>query len=249
MPFNANTDSIEKQINLTLLRRDYQKLNAFGQEGKRVWRLLQFNLYQTDVTLRWHSIEAIAILLRTQWDLGRQEKVLDYLRRLIWSISDESGGIGWSAPQTIAETVVAIPQLSEPFVNIMIDRAFSEPTLVKSGLWGIGRLGRRARQSVGLFQDIILASFAVDEPETLGLAAWAMGEIKYKPALPYLQKLTQRHEPVRIYVPPCLFEKPLGSWVRGAIAEIRPTRYKASCRVSPISSLPEYRSGFLKKSD
>ncbi|MFC1968384.1 DVU0298 family protein [Chloroflexota bacterium] len=220
MPFDANTDSIEKQINLTLLRRDYQKLNSFEQEGKRVWRLLQSNLYQTDDTLRWHSIEAIAVLLRAQWDLGRQEKVLDYLRRLIWSISDESGGIGWSAPQTIAEIVVAIPQLNEPFVNIMIGRAFSEPTLIKSGLWGIGRLGRRARQSVRIYHDIILASFAVDDPETLGLVSWAMGETKYKPALPYLQKLTQRHEIVRIYAPPCLFEKPLESWVMGAIAEI-----------------------------
>jgi hypothetical protein len=220
LPFNANTDSIANQINLILLRGDYQKLNSLDREGKRVWRLLQSNLYQTDQTLRYHSIEAIAILLRAQWELGQKEKVRDYIRRLIWSISDESGGIGWSAPQAIAEIVVAVPQLNDPFVNIMIARAFSEPTLIKSGLWGIGRLGRRARQSVRLFQDIILASFAVDEPETLGLAAWAMGEVKYKPALPYLQKLRQRLEPVRIYVPPRWLEKPLGNWASEAIVEI-----------------------------
>jgi hypothetical protein len=220
LPFNENIDSIANQINLILLRRDYQKLNSFDREGKRVWRLLQSNLYQTDETLRWHSIEAIATLLRKQWDLGQKGKVRDYVRRLIWSISDESGGIGWSAPQAIAEIVVTVPQLYEPFVNIMIDRAFSEPTLIKGGLWGIGRLGRRARPSVRLFQDIILASFTLDEPETLGLAAWAMGEVKYRPALPYLQKLRRRHEPVRIYVAPRLLEKSLGSWVRKAIVEI-----------------------------
>lgn len=195
-------------------------MNCLNQEDRRVWRLLQSNLYHTDETLRWHSIEAIAILLSRRWEFGQQERVLDYLRRLIWSISNESGGIGWSAPQTIAEIVAAIPQLSEPFVNIMIDRVFSEPTLIKSGLWGIGRLGHRARQSIELFQDVILASFTVDDPETLGLAAWALGEIRLKSALPYLQTLRQRQEPVRIYVPPCFLEKTLGSWVRGAIAEI-----------------------------
>jgi hypothetical protein len=220
LPFKANPDPIEKQINRALISRDYQKLGSFDRQGKRVWKLLQSNLYQTDETLRYHSIEAIAVLSRNQWEMGRQEKVRDYLRRLIWSISDESGGIGWSAPQAIAEIVVAIPQLEEPFVNIMIDRAFSEPTLIKSGLWGIGRLGRRAWPSAVLFQGIILASFAVDEPETLGLAAWAMGEIKYKPALPYLRKLTRRHERVRIYVPPGFIVKTLGSWARGAMAEI-----------------------------
>jgi hypothetical protein len=220
LPFTANPGSIEKQVNRALISRDYQKLGSLDRQDRRVWKLLQSNLYQTDETLRYRSIEAIAVLLRNQWELGRQEKVRDYLRRLIWSISDESGGIGWSAPQAIAEIVVAIPQLEEPFVKIMIDRAFSEPTLIKGGLWGIGRLGRRAGPSVIPFQDMILASFAVDEPETLGLAAWAMGEIKYKPALPNLRKLTSRHERVRIYVPPRFIEKTLGDWAGGAITEI-----------------------------
>jgi hypothetical protein len=218
LPLDANTGPVEKQISLALLERDYQKLARLNREDRRVWKVLQFNLYQTDETLRWHSIEAVAVLLRTEWDRGRREKVRDYLRRLIWSISDESGGIGWSAPQTIAETVVAIPPLQEPFVNIMIDRAFREPMLVKSGLWGIGRLGRRARPSVELFQDIVLASFAVNEPETLGLGAWALGEVGYRPALPYLRELRQRREPVRIYVPPRFSEKPLGRWAGEAIA-------------------------------
>jgi hypothetical protein len=220
LPFNANTDSIEDQINLSLLKRDYQTLSSIEPEGKRVWKLLRSNLYHTDEVLRYHSIEAIAVLLRKQWDLGQQEKVRDYLRRLIWSISDESGGIGWSAPQTIAEIVAAIPHLNEPYVNIMIDRAFSESTLVKGGLWGIGRLGRRAEPSVRLFQDLVLASFQVDEPETIGLAAWAMGEVKFKSALTDLRKLAPGHEPVRIYIAPGLIEKPLASWVREAIDEI-----------------------------
>jgi hypothetical protein len=220
LPLSADTDSIKEQVNLILLKRDYQKLAGFDSQGKRIWRLLQSNLYQTDEALLWPTIEAMAALLRTQWDQGRHEKVRDYLRRLIWSISDESGGIGWSAPQTIAEIIAAIPQLSEPYLNLLIDRAFSEPALIKSGLWAIGRLGQRAEQAVGLFRDIILASFSTADPETLGLAAWAMGEIKYEPALPCLQQLTQRHEPVRIYVSPGIIEKPLADWAREAISAI-----------------------------
>jgi hypothetical protein len=216
----TNIDPLEKQIKDLLIRREYGKLVCLDEENKRVWRFLQSSLYQTDETLRWHTIEAIAVLLRSRWDDGQREKVLDYLRRLVWSISDESGGIGWSAPQTIAETIIAIPQLSDPFANIMIDRSFNEPALLKGGLWGIGRLGRSISQSIKVFQDLILASFDVDDPETLGLAAWAMGEIRLKPALPYLQTLKYRTEPVRIYISPFFHEKQLGSWARAAIAKI-----------------------------
>ena len=185
-----------------------------------VWRLVQSYLYQTDETLRWHAMEAIAIFSRRRWDSGYQERVVDFIRRLLWSISDESGGIGWSAPQTIAEIIVAIPQLSEPYVNIMIDRAFSEPPLIKSGLWAIGRLGRNARQSAELFQDVIMNSFSTDDPETLGLAAWALGEIGLKPALPCIQALKDRKEPVRIYITPYFCERQLESWAMEAASNL-----------------------------
>jgi hypothetical protein len=220
LPSEANTGPIEKRVNLALRKGDFHLLDRLNRDDRRVWRVLQSNLYQTDETLRWHAIEAIAILLLAQWDLGRREKVRDYMRRLVWSISDESGGIGWSAPQTIAAIVTAIPELSEPFVNIMIDRAFGEPALVRSGLWGIGRLGRKARPSMELFRDIVLASFSLDEPETLGLAAWAMGEARYRPALPYLSELLRRPEVVRIYVPPRFVARPLADWAQGAIEAI-----------------------------
>ena len=220
LSFNTNTDPIEKQIKDLLSRRDYQKLIGLNGVDRRVWRLLQLSLYETEETLRWHAIEAIGLFMRRWWDFGHQERVLDYLRRLIWSISDESGGIGWSAPQTVAEIVVAIPPLGEPFMNIMIDRVFKEPALIKSGLWAIGRLGQRVRQSTELYRDVILASFTFDDPETLGLAAWALGEIGLKSALPHLHALKDRKEPVRIYITPHFHEKPLCYWARFAIKKI-----------------------------
>jgi hypothetical protein len=216
----ADSGSLEKQINDLLVKRQYGKLIFLGDEDKRVWRSLQTNLYRTDEDLRWRSIEAIALLLHRQWDCGRREKVLDYLRGLVWSISDESGGIGWSAPQAIAEIVAAIPQLADPFANIMIDRALNEPALLKEGLWGIGRLGLKIKLSAGLFRELILASFTVDDTETLGLAAWATGEIRLEAALPFLQRLKRRKESVRIYISPRFREKQLGSWAKAAISKI-----------------------------
>ena len=44
------------------------------------------------------------------WQSGKHEKVRIYIRTLQWSMSDESGGIGWNYPQTIAEIIVHIPR-------------------------------------------------------------------------------------------------------------------------------------------
>ena len=211
---------IEVRVRKFILSMDYQKLIYLDENDRRVWRLIQSNLYQTDETLRWHAIEAVAAFMRRWWDNNRQEKVLDYMRRLMWTINDESGGIGWSTPQTIAEIVVAIPQVGEPFINNMINRTFNEPFLRKSGLWAIGRLGQRVKQSIEIRQDDILPSSNTYDPETLGLAAWAVGEIGLKSALPYLKFLQDRKEMVRIYIPPNFHNKQVKSWYRLAIKNI-----------------------------
>jgi hypothetical protein len=62
--------------------------------------------------------------------------------------------------------------------------------------------------------------FLSEDAETLSLAAWAMGEVGFKAALPFLEKLSDRKEPVRIYVEDGFYEKTLGQWAREAITKI-----------------------------
>lgn len=213
-------DYLENQVNNYLKKRDYEGLIELNKRHRHVWRILQSNMYHTDDILRWYTIEAVAAFMRRRWDNGEKEKVRDYLRRLIWSITDESGGIGWSASQTIAEIVAAIPELSEPWVSNMVDRAFKEPALVKSGLWGIGRLGENARKPTELFNNLVLASFDTDDIETLGLATWALGEVRLHAALPHINALINEENPVRIYVSPRIHERPLSDWAKDAVKRI-----------------------------
>ena len=37
----------------------------------------------------------------------------EVVRRLLWSMNDESGSVGWSAPEAVAEIVVHVPRLDE----------------------------------------------------------------------------------------------------------------------------------------
>lgn len=87
------------------------------------------------------------------WQSRQHERVREFIRNLFWSMNDESGGIGWSSPQTIAEIIVNIPEILDPYGSMMIAHSIEEPPFVKGGLWGIGRLGKMIADAVDFFQD------------------------------------------------------------------------------------------------
>lgn len=212
--------SVKKQVEDLLRRRDFDTLLDLCEQDRHFWQEVRFRLYDIDERIRWPASETAAKLMQRWWNAGREEKIRQYIRTLFWSMTDESGGIGWSAPQTIAEIIVNIPELIDPYGSMMIAYSIEEPSMVKGGLWGIGRLRRRITDSVDFFRDKILMVFHSDDAEILGLAAWAMGEACYRPAVPFLDKLLTRDELVRIYKDGNFDEKALGQWARQAISEI-----------------------------
>ena len=212
--------SVKRQVKTLLRQRDYVELLRLCQKDRRFWSTLRLFLYETDESLRWPAIEAVAMLMKRWWHEGSRDRVLEYIRGLLWLLNDESGGIGWSAPEIIAETIVAIPELLEPYGSIMIGYTLEGGPLLNSGLWAIGRLGQQSQGAVAFFQDKVFAAFDSQRPETLGLAAWAMGEAGFAPALASLAMLRDRKEPVRIYIDGHFQEKTLGEWSKEAIAKI-----------------------------
>lgn len=211
-----------KQVVADLLRkRKIEYLIDLCEKDRHYWHEVRFRLYDLDEKIRWTAIQTVASLMHLWWQSGKEDKVRQYIRTLFWSMTDESGGIGWSAPQTIAEIVFQIPEIIDPYGRMMIAYSLDEPPLVKGGLWGIGRLGKMISESVGLFKEKVIATFSVDDYETLGLASWAMGEACYPPAAPFIEKLQSSAEVVRIYMENGFLEKPLGQWAREALAKLR----------------------------
>jgi hypothetical protein len=202
-----------------LLDLDIERLLDLCQSDRRYWWALRLILNESD-EIRWPAIEAAGGLMERWWQEGRQEKVRDYLRKLLWSLTDESGEIGWNAPQTVAEIAVRIPELLEPYGIVAIARALHEPLLVDGGLWAAGRLGSRAGRAIATFPDLALGAFDSDDPETLGLAAWAVGEAGFAPAAPHLRSLEERTEPVSIHVCRQRRTQTLGQWASEALSKI-----------------------------
>jgi len=211
---------VKKHVERLLLERTHDQLIRLSEIDMRYWKEVRFRLYDLNDNIRWAAVETVAGLMQRWWESGKKEKVRNYIRTLFWSLNDESGGIGWSSPQTVAEIIMHIPELADPYASMLIAHTFDEPPLVKGALWAIGRMGNIAFDSVNFFREKILHVFQEDDGETLGLAAWAMGEVGMKEALPHLRLLQKNDHDVHIYIHGEFVQKTVGAWASDAIKKI-----------------------------
>ena len=101
--------------------------------------------YSGDEKTRWNAIRLFGRLMAGIADED-MESARVIMRRLMWSLNDESGGIDWGAPEAMAEAMANQEGLAEEYARILLsyireDGNFLEHTPLRQGaLWGIMRL-------------------------------------------------------------------------------------------------------------
>jgi hypothetical protein len=141
--------------------------------------LLSF-LFSTDEKLKWRAVTAIGTVVA---EMANQdmEAARTILRRLIWSLNDESGGIGWGSAEAMGEIMARHEQLAEEYHRILIsyicdDGNRLEHDLLESGvLWGLGRLAQVRPHLLTGSIDYIFPYLQSQDPVQRGLAAWVLG--------------------------------------------------------------------------
>ncbi|HMK48467.1 MAG TPA: hypothetical protein VK435_00305, partial [Thermodesulfovibrionales bacterium] len=96
---------LRQLVNELLGRRGFEELTDLCERDRHAWQEVRYSLYSLDERQRWSAIETVGRLMELWWRSARQEKVRQYIRTLFWSMNDESGGIGWSSPQAVAEII------------------------------------------------------------------------------------------------------------------------------------------------
>lgn len=93
---------------------------------KGMTALLALLLYETDELLRWRCVEGMGLLARDLAPRGL-EQIRDIIRRLLWTMNDESGNVGWFAPEAIGEILAGVPRLTREFANLLPNFLVEEP--------------------------------------------------------------------------------------------------------------------------
>ena len=95
--------------------------------------------------LRWRAISGMGVVV-SRLAVTQMESARVVMRRLMWSLNDESGGIGWGAPEALGEITARHALLAGEYAHILVsyicpDGNFLEhPVLQRGLLWGLGRL-------------------------------------------------------------------------------------------------------------
>lgn len=154
--------------------------------------------------VRWPAIEALGRVVaeRAAEDV---EKARLVLRRLMWSLNDESGAIGWGAPEAMAEILAALPALAPEFAPLLISyldpegNYLKQPLLQRGALWAAARLAQIRPDLAARAADHLRPFLRGDDPHLRALAAWTAGLVRARDLKPELQNLLQDEAQVRLY--------------------------------------------------
>lgn len=166
-------------------------------------------LLNPDPLVRWHAVTAFGLVVGAMAE-ANPESARVVMRRFLWSLNDESGGIGWGAPEAMAEIMAQSPRMANEYAKIL--RAYIHEAadgcpdcfleyapLRRGAFWGLGRLAEvRPEHVIAAAADIVPAINDPD-PGIRGYAAWAAGNLRLAEATEALQSCLHDPTPLEIY--------------------------------------------------
>lgn len=99
--------------------------------------------YNKDELIKFRSVTAMGELVARIANNGLENARI-ILRRIMWNLNDESGGIGWGSPEAMGEILSKSPALAQEFKSILFSyldhrgNHIEHEMLQRGVLWGIG---------------------------------------------------------------------------------------------------------------
>ncbi len=155
------------------------------------------------------------------------EAARNIVRRLMWSLNDESGGIGWGAPEAMAEIMACHSGLAEEYASVFISYLnpngnFLEYEALQRGL--LRGLLRVAAVYPDMFAPVgAYLSDYLDSGDSVirGLAAWSAGLLKAGSCRASLEKLTDDRALFSVYVENQLTQRSVKEVAAQALLELQ----------------------------
>ncbi|MBF0117841.1 MAG: hypothetical protein HQK79_03340 [Desulfobacterales bacterium] len=130
---------------LSILKKDNFVSEILSFDPKKIINPLLALLYETDESIKWKAVTSIGIVVN-QMAIKDMESARNIMRRLMWNLNEESGGVGWGSPEAMGEIMAKNKNLALEYHSILIsyilpERNFIENEELQKGvIWGLNRL-------------------------------------------------------------------------------------------------------------
>ncbi len=186
---------------------DFEALLGSWEElpARRAVRPLLSSLCSPEEVLRWRAVRALGVVV-SRLAAEDLEAARVVVRRLMWSLAEESGGFGWGAPEAMAEIMARHQGLALEFGHVLLSYVRPEGNpldsdlLLRGAVWGLGRL---ARARPGLLPDCArhLEPFLRSaDPALRGLASWALARLGWTPSPAQAEALRADQAELSLYL-------------------------------------------------
>jgi HEAT repeat protein len=199
---------LKEEIKEALETVDFERVARLALESKRVFRILISLAYDKEELLCWRAIEAMG---KATGAVAEKDPavVRNVVQRLIWSMSEESGGIGWSAPEMLGEIVVNSPHLCADIPSIIFS-FHGEESFLKGVLWALWRMTGAGLDGIEGSTDVVIKALCHNDPSVRGLALYALPGAVIAEVEERLRDMTRDEGRLRIYENHKLVERKVG---------------------------------------
>ena len=183
-------------------------------------------VYQVDEVFKWRSILALAAVMN---DLAHEdmEQARVVMRRIMWSLNEESGGIGWGMPEAMGEIMAQNRALAEEFGHMLVaymrEECYLElPAMQRGLMWALGRLAEVYPEKLLQFDADGYMELYLESPdsEVRALASRNFGILKTREAAHWIKNFYENPKPVRLFVDGSFVDTTVGELAREAVAKI-----------------------------
>ena len=218
--------NLKQKLQDLLKKPDFnESLNAIRRiPPRRVVSPLFYFFFAADEMIKWRAISALGVVVS---DLAEEdmEAARIVMRRLMWNLNDESGGIGWGSPEAMGEIMARHTTLADEYSCILVsyireDGNFIEHEILQRGiLWGIGRLAYARPELLAHAVPYLVPYLGAKDPTSRGLASYAAGALPSVLTKPLLQNLTDDTAQISVFLSGRLVQCSVGQLAKAALSE------------------------------
>ena len=168
---------LKAKVEELLIKKSFDDIFLLVKRPTKLIRFLMGTLYSDKLELRYAAAYTIGLCTERIYNKD-QEKVKDILKKLLWSLNDESGFVCWGAPLAIGEIVRNIPDLHTTYAQFLIS-FLSHPQVIlnnkdleKGTMIALAQLGNLEDHLKEQLTPILHEYLENDDEELIELTLW-----------------------------------------------------------------------------
>lgn len=121
---------ISKKDFISLVEEEnFEQIEKIALNNQNIFGWLISLSYDIENPLSWKAIRAMGHVAKVYVNAHNIEPLKNTIRKLLWSMTEESGGIGWRSAELIGEIIYAEPSLFKEIIPILWSKREEESFL------------------------------------------------------------------------------------------------------------------------